>query len=168
MRECVDTERVTINVSGHIFETRKKTLDRFPETLLGNQYKMLSYYCGKSQNYFLNRNRSAFEAILYFYQSDGDLRLPPGLKIEIFIQECKFYGIPKVYIDSMRLKAGVLSQRIERDKKEAKPAVKYKTICGKAWNFLENPDSSKLARIFAIFSFINIFLSVIGACQFFS
>lgn len=64
----------------------------------------------------------------------------------------------------MRLKAGVLSQRIERDDKEAKPVVIYKTLRGKAWNFLENPDSSKLARAFAIFSFLNIFLSVVIAC----
>ncbi|XP_066930859.1 potassium voltage-gated channel subfamily A member 10-like isoform X2 [Clytia hemisphaerica] len=160
----VNDERVTLNVSGDIFETRKTTLRRFPGTLLGDEYRMLNFYCTKTQTYFMNRNRRAFEAILYFYQSDGDLRLPPDLRMEIFIQECIFYGIPKVYIDSMRLKAGVLSKTIERGRKEAKPIIESKTCRAKIWNFLENPETSQYAKAFAVFSFINITLSVLLAC----
>lgn len=160
--------RVTFNVSGDIFETRRTTLNRFPETLLGNEYRMLNYYCNSSKLYFINRNRKAFEAILFFYQSDGDLRLPVDLKMEIFVHECYFYGIPKRFIDSMRLKAGVLSQTIARGNKEAKSIFsrdKKRTLRNKVWDFVENPETSIHAKCFAIFSFIHILLSVFLACM---
>ena len=160
--------RVVFNVSGDIFETRRRTLNRFPNTFLGDEYRMRNFYCNTSKLYFVNRNRKAFEAILFFYQSEGDLRLPVNLKMEIFIHECYFYGIPKKYIDSMRLKAGVLSQTIERDKKEANPIINKKrkrTLRSRIWDFFENPETSKPAKYFAIFSFVHILLSVLLACM---
>ena len=162
--------RVTFNVSGDIFETRRTTLNRFPETLLGNEYRMLNFYCNSSKLYFINRNRKAFEAILFFYQSGGDLRLPVDLKMEIFIHECYFYGIPRESIDSMQLKAGVLPQTIARRRKEANKSIftsgqKKRTFSNRIWDFVENPETSKPAKCFAIFSFFHIFLSVLLACM---
>ena len=161
-------DRVIFNVSGDIFETKKKTLQRYPETLLGNKMKMLKFYCNTTKLFFINRNRKAFEAILFFYQSDGDLRIPLDLKMDIFIQECHFYEIPKKYIDSMLLKAGVLAQTIQRDEKDKQLGQSVKkqqtTFRSRMWDFFENPETSSPARYFAIISFLHILASVLLSC----
>ena len=67
--EC--SERVVINVSGLRFETQLRTLNQFPETLLGNPQKRNRYYDPLRNEYFFDRNRPSFDAVLYYYQS-GD------------------------------------------------------------------------------------------------
>ncbi|KAJ7365448.1 Potassium voltage-gated channel sub A member 2 [Desmophyllum pertusum] len=68
------SSRVKINISGKIYETRYSTLARFPGTLLGNPTKRKKYFDKGRQEYFFNRNRNAFDAILFYYQSNGLLR----------------------------------------------------------------------------------------------
>ena len=60
-----------LSISGEIYETRIKTLERFPKTLLGDRDKRMHYYSEMSKLYFLNRNRIFFDAILFYYQSNG-------------------------------------------------------------------------------------------------
>ena len=61
-------DRVIINVSGLRFETRMSTLDRFPETLLGDARKRNKYYDRLRDEYFFDRDRTSFDSILYYYQ----------------------------------------------------------------------------------------------------
>lgn len=72
--ECC--ERVVINISGLRFETQLKTLAQFPETLLGDPKKRMRYFDPLRNEYFFDRNRPSFDAILYYYQSGGRLRRP--------------------------------------------------------------------------------------------
>jgi len=64
-------DRVVINVSGMRVETRRVTLERFPDTLLGTQDTLLGdadrrdrYFDPLRNEYFLDRNRASFDAIL--------------------------------------------------------------------------------------------------------
>lgn len=67
--ECEEcSERIVINVSGLRFETRLRTLDQYPDTLLGNEEKRNRYYDPLKNEYFFDRNRPSFDAILYYYQ----------------------------------------------------------------------------------------------------
>ena len=66
-------QKVTINVSGERYQTFVDTLDRFPKTLLGNAIKRERFYDDVEDEYFFDRDRSAFNAILYYYQSNGRL-----------------------------------------------------------------------------------------------
>jgi len=61
-------DRVIINVSGLRFETRMSTLDRFPNTLLGDARKRDRYYDRLRDEYFFDRDRTSFDSILYYYQ----------------------------------------------------------------------------------------------------
>ncbi|XP_010004034.1 PREDICTED: potassium voltage-gated channel subfamily A member 1-like, partial [Chaetura pelagica] len=72
--ECC--ERVVINIAGLRFETQLKTLAQFPNTLLGNPKKRMRYFDPLRNEYFFDRNRPSFDAILYYYQSGGRLRRP--------------------------------------------------------------------------------------------
>lgn len=75
------TERVVINISGLKFETELQTLNSFPRTLLGNPSRRIRYFDPLRNEYFFDRNRPSFDAILYYYQSNGRLRRPNHVPI---------------------------------------------------------------------------------------
>jgi hypothetical protein len=75
------SERVVINVSGLKFETQLQTLNNFPRTLLGNPNRRVRFFDPLRNEYFFDRNRPSFDAILYYYQSNGRLRRPNHVPI---------------------------------------------------------------------------------------
>ena len=66
---ALDAERIVINISGMRFETQLKTLQQFPDSLLGDPKKRAKYFDPLRNEYYFDRNRPSFDAILYFYQS---------------------------------------------------------------------------------------------------
>merc|ERR1712183_952529 len=76
-----------INISGLRFETKKKTLGRFPDTLLGNHMKLSTYFCSPRNEYFFQRHRASFPSILFFYQSGGKLYRPQDVSLKLFLDE---------------------------------------------------------------------------------
>jgi len=56
-------DRVVINVSGMRVETRRITLECFPDTLLGDAERRDRYFDPLRNEYFLDRNRASFDAI---------------------------------------------------------------------------------------------------------
>ena len=151
------SDRIIINISGEIFETREATLDRFPSTLLGNSEKRKNFLNFDPNQYFFDRNRNAFEAILYFYQSNGRLNRPTNVGLETFEYECKFFELPPSSIKAMKVKEGLF---VEKEKQESESSSFLQNI----WQFTEKPESSKGAQVFALFSFSMILLSIILAC----
>uniref|UniRef100_A0A3P8RRT0 Potassium voltage-gated channel subfamily A member 2 n=1 Tax=Amphiprion percula TaxID=161767 RepID=A0A3P8RRT0_AMPPE len=95
--ECC--ERVVINISGLRFETQLKTLSQFPETLLGDPKKRMRYFDPLRNEYFFDRNRPSFDAILYYYQS-GD----------IFSEEIRFYELGEEAIEMFREDEGFIKE----------------------------------------------------------
>lgn len=63
-------------VSGLRFETQLRTLNQFPDTLLGDPARRLRYFDPLRNEYFFDRNRPSFDAILYYYQSGNKYSLP--------------------------------------------------------------------------------------------
>lgn len=86
-------DKVIINVSGLRFETRASTLERYPDTLLGDKRRRAHYFDYMNNEYFFERHRSSFEAILYYYQSGGRLTRPESISHEIFLEEIKFFDL---------------------------------------------------------------------------
>jgi hypothetical protein len=66
--DCDETQRVIINISGLRYETQLRTLQRFTDTLLGDSSRRAQYYDPLRDEYFFDRNRPSFDAILYYYQ----------------------------------------------------------------------------------------------------
>jgi potassium voltage-gated channel Shaker-related subfamily A protein len=149
-------QRVIINVSGQRYETQLKTLDRFPNTLLGDPIKRNLYWDSRRNEFFLDRHRPTFQAILYYYQSGGRLRRPIEVPEDVFLEELKFYQLDEHTIRVYRQKEGYVLE-----KKLVLPDVAWQRSL---WLFCEEPDSSLAARVFAVLSIVCILVSVVNFC----
>ncbi|CAL8261098.1 unnamed protein product [Merluccius merluccius] len=154
-REC-GGERVLINVSGLRFETQLKTLSRFPETLLGDARKRMRFFDPLRNEYFFDRNRLSFDAILYYYQSGGRLRRPVSVPVDIFMEEMRFYEIEEGAIENFKDDEGLM-----REEERPMPDNDFQR---QVWLLFEYPESSGPARINAIVSVVVILISIIIFC----
>ncbi|VDK62583.1 unnamed protein product [Onchocerca ochengi] len=149
-------ERITINVSGLKFQTYESTLRRFPLTLLGNSFKRNRFWDPKNNEYFFDRHRTSFESILYTYQSGGVVKRPESVPIDMFIKELKFFEMGEELLEKFWISEGY-----EKPKEIQMPD---NVLQRKLWELVEYPDSSLLARIFALLSIFVISISIISFC----
>ncbi|XP_038164784.1 shaker-related potassium channel tsha2-like [Cyprinodon tularosa] len=153
-QEC--SERVIINISGLRFETQLKTLSRFPATLLGDPRKRTRFFDPLRNEFFFDRNRPSFDAILYYYQSGGRLRRPAGVPVDIFLEELKFYELGEEAIELYKDDEG-----LPREEERPLPNNTYQR---QLWLLFEYPESSGPARSIAIVSVMVILISIIIFC----
>ncbi|RZF40127.1 hypothetical protein LSTR_LSTR011255 [Laodelphax striatellus] len=149
-------ERVVINVSGLRFETQLRTLNQFPDTLLGDPARRIRYFDPLRNEYFFDRNRPSFDAILYYYQSGGRLRRPVNVPLDVFSEEIKFYELGELATNKFREDEGFI-------KEEEKPLPDHE-FQRKVWLLFEYPESSQAARVVAIISVFVILLSIVIFC----
>jgi len=116
-----DDERVVINVSGMRFHTRRSTLERYPQTLLGDGAKRRRYFDPARREFYFDRNRPSFDAILYYYQSGGRLRRPLAVHPDIFIEELEFYQFDSEVIERLRRVEGYWDPSWEAPPPEVSP-----------------------------------------------
>ncbi|ESN89922.1 hypothetical protein HELRODRAFT_91264, partial [Helobdella robusta] len=154
--DVIGSERVIINVSGMRFETQLKTLEQFPDTLLGDAAKRSVHFDFSRNEYFFDRNRPSFDAILYYYQSGGRLRRPVNVPLDIFMEEIKFYQLSDDAIAQYKEDEGFV-----KEEEKPMPANQFQR---KVWLLFEYPESSLAARIIAILSVIVILLSIVIFC----
>ena len=148
--------RIRINVSGTMFETLEETLSRFPDTLLGSPTKRLQYFDERHDEYFFNRNRLAFDAILFYYQSYGRLVRPDVVPENVFIEEVRFFQIRSDYTSTR--------DKIERALLGKDDDLPQNFIQRKIWLLFSHPESSYAAKVLAVLSVVIILLSVIIPC----
>ncbi|XP_008310804.1 shaker-related potassium channel tsha2-like [Cynoglossus semilaevis] len=153
-QEC--SERVFINISGLRFETQLKTLSRFPATLLGDPRKRMRFFDPLRNEYFFDRNRPSFDAILYYYQSGGRLRRPVSVPVDIFLEEIKFYELDEDAVDMFREDEG-----LAKEDDRPLPTNEYQR---QLWLLFEYPESSGPARSIAIVSVMVILISIVIFC----
>lgn len=149
-------DRVRINVSGTMFETLEETLSRFPDTLLGCPTKRVQYFDARHEEYFFNRNRLAFDAILFYYQSYGRLVRPDVVPENVFIEEVRFFQIRSEYTSTR--------DKIERALLGKDEDLPRNLIQRKIWLLFSHPESSYAAKVLAVLSVVIILLSVIIPC----
>ncbi|KAM4734433.1 potassium voltage-gated channel subfamily A member 1-like [Anableps anableps] len=152
--ECC--ERVVINIAGLRFETQLKTLSQFPETLLGNPKKRMRYFDPLRNEYFFDRNRPSFDAILYYYQSGGRLRRPVNVPLDMFSEEIKFYELGVDAMERFREDEGFI-----REEERPLPEKEFQR---QIWLLFEHPESSGTARGIAIVSVMVILISIVIFC----
>ncbi|CAF3418800.1 unnamed protein product [Rotaria sp. Silwood1] len=145
-------DKVIINVSGLRFETRASTLQRYPHTLLGDKQRRAYFFDSMNNEYFFERHRSSFEAVLYFYQSGGRLARPENISAEIFLEEIKFFDLGEEVLKRYRKQEGYVEEiPVERPVNEFQHFV---------WEIFECPESSNIARVVAIISIVMIVVSI--------
>lgn len=149
-------QRITINISGLRFETQLRTLDRLPNTLLGDPEKRRRYWDEERQEFFFDRHRPSFQAVLYFYQSGGRLTRPVEVPVDIFLNELQFYELGDAVVDAFKRREGYIV--------ESPPVLPINPILCKIWTALEYPDSSLVARVIAVLSVLFIVMSTITFC----
>ncbi|KAI1893078.1 hypothetical protein AGOR_G00140170 [Albula goreensis] len=149
-------QKVIINIAGLRFETQLKTLDQFPETLLGDPLKRRDYFDPMRNEYFFDRNRPSFDGILYYYQSGGKIRRPANVPLEIFADEINFYELGNEAMEQFREDEGFI--------KDAEVPLPSSDIHRQFWLLFEYPESSNAARGVALVSVFVIVISIIIFC----
>lgn len=144
-------KRLVLNISGKRYETYEATLAKFPESLLALPHREMFYDPGLKE-YFFDRNRKAFSAILTYCQT-GVLVKPPTLDERIFAAELRFFG----FEDESEMHTPQGPEQPER----ILPENKYQRSI---WELFEFPDTSKYARVVAIFSISVILISIVMFC----
>lgn len=125
-------------------------------TLLGDPLKRKQFWDSRRNEFFIDRHRPSFQAVLYYYQSGGRLRRPMEIPEDIFLEELEFYEIGEDEIREYKEKEGFIME-VERD-------LPDKEWQKKIWLFCEEPDSSKVSKAFAIVSVTCILISIVNFC----
>ncbi|VDM76798.1 unnamed protein product [Strongylus vulgaris] len=101
--------------------------------------------------YFFDRHRSAFESILYIYQSGGRVKRPESIPIDVFLREMRFFQMGDQLVEEFWISEGY-----EKPTEAVMPTNKTQR---RLWELMEYPDSSLAARIVA---FISIAVIVVA------
>lgn len=149
-------QRVVINVSGMMYETTLKTLNQFPDTLLGDPKRRIDYFDPMKNEYFFDRNRPSFDGILYFYQSGGKIRRPANVPLDVFADEIVFYRLGHEVMEQFREDEGFI--------KDPEPELPKKELYRQFWLLFEYPESSSAARCVAVVSVLVITISICIFC----
>ncbi|KAF6719705.1 Potassium voltage-gated channel subfamily A member 10 [Oryzias melastigma] len=150
-------QKVIINIAGLRFETQLKTLDQFPETLLGDPLKRMDYFDPMRNEYFFDRNRPSFDGILYYYQSGGKIRRPANVPLDVFADEIVFYELGQEALEQFREDEGFI--------KDVDIPLPTNEMHRQFWLLFEYPESSNAARGVALVSVLVIVISIIIFCM---
>ncbi|XP_063683294.1 potassium voltage-gated channel subfamily A member 2-like isoform X2 [Bolinopsis microptera] len=148
---------VTLNVGGLCFQTRRSTLRRYPETLLGSD-EIESYYEAERGEYFFDRNRAVFQPILGYYLSNGVMCLPSHINPDIFVEELRFFKMGPHVISRFAIQQASSQWLINQGMRFCHPLQK------KLWMCLDNPDSGRLAKVIAYLDLVIILIAVVAQC----
>lgn len=149
-------QRVVINVSGMMYETTLKTLNQFPDTLLGDPKRRSDYFDPMKNEYFFDRNRPSFDGILFFYQSGGKIRRPANVPLDVFTDEIIFYRLGQEVMEQFRENEGFT--------RDIEPQLPKSELYRQLWLLFEYPESSTAARSMAVVSVIVITISICIFC----
>lgn len=149
-------KKIQLCVSGQMFETQLGTLNRYPNTLLGNPVRRRLYWDTGKKSYYLNKHAPTFTSVLYYYQSGGRLYRPDNIPEDVFLRELEFYELGAEVLKEFKIQNGFLpEQNIDL------PRHKWQRLL---WLLIEYPSSSFPAKIVGIFSLLVILLSIINFC----
>lgn len=149
-------KKIGVCVSGQMFVTQLGTLNRYPNTLLGNPVKRRLYWDADRKIYCLHRHAPTFSSVLYYYQSGGRLYRPDDIPEDVFLQELEFYELGAEVLKEFKTKNGFLPEpTIDM------PKYRWQKFI---WMMVEYPSSSGMAKILGIISLLVILLSIANFC----
>lgn len=165
-------EKVIINVSGRRFQTRRSTLQKHPNTLLGDQKILTTFYDKKNNEYFFDRDPELFRHILNYYQA-GKLHVSHMDCRDLFYDELKFYKISAhslhkccwgdCYEMSYEMSKNNKQRKVEKTEWGKTRHNIVRRIRKKIACFLEGKNNTFFERLFQYFVGLMIFLSIICA-----
>ena len=154
-------QKVKFLIRGQPYETLERTLDRFPDTLLGTFERRLKLKNPETNVIEVDCSYVAFDAILFYYQSKGLLAKPPDLGMEEFLVTCQLFEIDDEVLRELCMKEKHFFAPKNGEPETPPPVIVSLTIREKFWQFLEEPTSSIPARIYGMISILLIVASTI-------
>lgn len=155
---------VRINIGGKKYETYEHTLNQFPNTLLGNAEKRKRFFDEKKNEYFFDRHRGAFTAILYYYQSGGLIERPPHVPLSIFVEELNFFQLTDEIQKQNEDAALAEEAEVGAEEESQDEELPKNQTLRKIWVLFEFPNSSLPAKCLAVFSLVIILISIVIFC----
>lgn len=140
--------KVVINAQGTQYETFESTLQMYPETLLGDYELRTKYYSTRLNAHYFDVKPELFEAVLFFYQSNGILSKPNFASDVEYKKTLEFFGLIK-------------SKNKELHVDLENPLARFRFTL---WDILEHPHRSKKG-LYSALSFTVILLSVALFCM---
>ncbi|XP_069135102.1 potassium voltage-gated channel protein Shaw-like isoform X3 [Argopecten irradians] len=173
-------ETVILNVGGQVFETLKTTLKRLKTCKLARDSEMMKHYRESKGDFFFDRDPQAFSVILNYLRT-GELHLPTYLCGPALQREFEYWGVQEMDIErccwqpynTWKTQNQSL-EKLEYDRKRSttlkeleedrKSSSCWKRSRAKVWNFLQDPNSSCCAKIYAWISIVFVFMSIFSFC----
>lgn len=154
--------RIWVNISGNRYQLTPKRLSKYPNSLLSDKTARAAYYDFENDEYFFDRNRTAFDSIYHFYQTNGVLIWPENFPVKVLIDELKFYGLYEC-VDKEMKKSLELPAKPEAIKTIDPNGATFK-LQKRLWQVFEEPNSSLGARIWGFVSSFATVVSIILTC----
>eukprot|EP00112_Aurelia_sp_Birch-Aquarium-sp1_P017694 Seg413.5 transcript_id=Seg413.5/GoldUCD/mRNA.D3Y31 product="Potassium voltage-gated channel subfamily A member 4" protein_id=Seg413.5/GoldUCD/D3Y31 len=152
-------DRILINVRGVLYETSRATLERFPNTLLGRHAKKLGGQECINENISLQCRAETFDAILFYYQSNGILARPTFISPEEFLRACEHFEIDQDEVNKLKEKDGVFLEEGELE------IYFQNSIQEMIYNIVESREPKLSSLIYIFLSSMMVFASIILACM---
>ena len=162
--------RIHINVRGFLFETFQTTLEKFPDTMLGCPTRRVEFYDPEAGQYYLDRDPTIFDSILFYYQSNGILSRPECVSQSLFKEELEFFGIAREQDDKEKKRTTEIFSsssefhslmEITGNNHCEQRVMKLRNNC---WLMMEYPNISLAGKIWVRVSITVILLSVVAFC----
>ncbi|CAJ1050101.1 hypothetical protein L3Q82_008471 [Xyrichtys novacula] len=182
------TLQVLINVGGNRYTFPWSTLEQFPQSRLGRLRfcstpeeiaRLCDDYDETRQEYFFDRNPTAFRVILNFLAA-GKLRLLRELCAVSLHDELDYWGVDPGHMERCcrrrmitRVEEVTDRERKEEEwrqkrmtlKKNTRPNEKgYRRLTGALREVVENPQSGLAGKTFACLSVVMVLVTVISLC----
>ena len=153
----MDADRVLISVRGTKYETSRSTLDRYPNTLLARKATQLVEKSSKDNTITLYCRAEVFDAVLFYYQSNGILSRPCLLSPEEFVRECCRFELDEEVITKVKKREGLPAD-------ESKPELEFRYNTQRLlYNVMES-DAGICSFIYLTISSVMVLASVVTAC----
>ena len=153
-----DDDMVVLNIGGTRFETRMRTLRRWPETRLAKTTrKDADNYREQFDEYFYDRDPEMFRCIIDFYRN-GILHFPHDICGPVIHYELSYWEIDEQYVSQCcweffksqsenQTTVEVLCKSLEPEVDSRPRSGRRRVTSAGMWSFLEDPASSNCAMV---------------------
>ncbi|XP_074643299.1 potassium voltage-gated channel protein Shaw-like [Tubulanus polymorphus] len=164
-------QRINVNITGKKYEILKTTLQKFPNTRLAKLDETQENYDGEKDEYYFERDPTVFESVINYYRT-GELHVPLSLCGPVVKTELEYWGISDRNIERccwphysqfQTQKTSLLKYEkstVYQVNSTNVPYTRFGRWRHAAWIFLENPQSSRYAVAYSLFSLGVIIISI--------
>ncbi|KAL3856253.1 hypothetical protein ACJMK2_011027 [Sinanodonta woodiana] len=177
---CSQRETLFLNVGGQVFETYRSTLKRLNTFRLNNEEELMKHFREDRGDFFFDRDPLAFSVILN-YLRHGELHLSTFMCGPVIQREFQYWGIDELDIErccwqpysTWKTQTRSL-EKLEYDRNQSTTQTDltqdrnskhcWRRCRAAVWTFLQQPTSSRAAKVYAWVSTLFVFMSIFSFC----